>query len=225
MSLLMVRLAIWQFDRLEERKESVAALRGELSGPGIAIASAADMTAAGPGRKVVLDGTVGVTHWIYVRNVLHEGIRGFYELVPITLTDGSVVVVNAGFLEEQSGKDDRSEPLLPPRPVRVIGLTRNSETSGGQIAERQYEGTGNVPTVTAVDTNKLATASGSEVAGLWVQQLEPRSEVPIPLPSPDLSEGPHFAYALQWLSFTAIITVGYGVLLFRVRRDQGLVGT
>ena len=42
----------------------------------------------------------------------------------------------------------------------------------------------------------------------------------VPLGRPELSEGPHLGYAVQWFTFTTIAVVGYALLLRRVARDE-----
>ena len=50
----------------------------------------------------------------------------------------------------------------------------------------------------------------------------------VPLGRPELSEGPHLGYAVQWFTFTTIAVVGYALLLRRVAgtgpRGGGTVG-
>ena len=46
---------------------------------------------------------------------------------------------------------------------------------------------------------------------------------PLPLPTPDLGEGPHLSYAVQWFIFTLIGLVGYPLVLARVAQDDRLV--
>jgi surfeit locus 1 family protein len=51
------------------------------------------------------------------------------------------------------------------------------------------------------------------------EQDPPQVEgLPAPAPLPELSEGPHLGYALQWFAFATIALVGYVVLLRRGRR-------
>ena len=41
------------------------------------------------------------------------------------------------------------------------------------------------------------------------------------MPPPDLSEGPHLAYSVQWFIFSAIAVIGYPLVLLRVAARQG----
>ncbi len=218
MSLLMLRLAAWQFERLDERKLYVKQLSSELAGAGTPVDTADDLTGLTEYRKVVVRGQVSVENWVFVRNVLRDGVRGFQQLVPLRLADGTTVVVNAGFLTEDYGNDLQPQPSQP-RVVSIVGVTREAQKTKGNVGGTQPFGSGTVPTMSAVDPARLQQFAGGAVAPLWIQQLEPRAEVPLTLPPPDLTEGPHFSYALQWVAFTLIITVGYSVLLYRVARE------
>ena len=44
------------------------------------------------------------------------------------------------------------------------------------------------------------------------------SDLPVPIPPEELSEGPHLSYAIQWFTFATIAVVGAVVLLRRERR-------
>ena len=57
----------------------------------------------------------------------------------------------------------------------------------------------------------------------WVQlQREvptPPGRVPRLLPAPELTEGPHLSYAIQWFIFSTIAIVGYPLILRRRARE------
>jgi cytochrome oxidase assembly protein ShyY1 len=39
----------------------------------------------------------------------------------------------------------------------------------------------------------------------------------VPVPLPDLSEGPHLSYAIQWFCFAAVAVAGAAILVRRER--------
>jgi cytochrome oxidase assembly protein ShyY1 len=43
----------------------------------------------------------------------------------------------------------------------------------------------------------------------------------VPVPPPELSEGPHLSYAVQWFIFSTIAVVGYPITLRRVVIRRG----
>jgi surfeit locus 1 family protein len=42
--------------------------------------------------------------------------------------------------------------------------------------------------------------------------------LPVVLPEPELDEGPHLSYAVQWFVFATIAAVGYPLVLRRLSR-------
>jgi cytochrome oxidase assembly protein ShyY1 len=55
-----------------------------------------------------------------------------------------------------------------------------------------------------------------------LQRQEPPQpgELPALVPPPDLSEGPHLSYAIQWFTFAAVALVGTALLVRREVRDR-----
>ena len=50
---------------------------------------------------------------------------------------------------------------------------------------------------------------------------QPEPDSILPVPPPELSEGPHLGYAVQWFIFSAIAVVGYPLVLRRVALRRG----
>ena len=74
----------------------------------------------------------------------------------------------------------------------------------------------------APPANGIASSLPYDVFPLPLQladQTPPQpGSLPIPVPLPTLSEGPHLSYAIQWFSFAVVAFVGAVILL---RRDRG----
>lgn len=126
-------LAVWQVERrawkhalIERVDERVRAPVVEAPGPSRwpAIGRVDDEY-----RHVVASGTWIAGHDTFVRAVTVFG-SGFWTLTPLRRTDGTVVLVNRGFVS-----DDRRARVAttPPSdgPVRIVGLLRMSEPGGG----------------------------------------------------------------------------------------------
>jgi cytochrome oxidase assembly protein ShyY1 len=76
--------------------------------------------------------------------------------------------------------------------------------------------------VRALDVRGIASSLPYDVFPLPLQladqtPVQPGS-LPIPVPLPALSEGPHLSYAIQWFSFAVVALVGALILLRRDRR-------
>ena len=71
--------------------------------------------------------------------------------------------------------------------------------------------------IRALDVGGIASSLPYDVFPLPLQlaeQTPPQpGRLPAPVPLPELSEGPHLSYAIQWFSFAAIAVVGAVILL------------
>ena len=56
------------------------------------------------------------------------------------------------------------------------------------------------------------------------QSPRPEGDLPIVLDPPELDQGPHLSYAVQWFIFTTIAIVGYLLILRRVARTRRRTG-
>jgi cytochrome oxidase assembly protein ShyY1 len=138
-------------------------------------------------QQVTEEGTFDSGSQILLRNRYSEGVYGFELLTLFTSTTGRKFWVDCGWVK--AGKDAATKPALPKLPdasVKITGRLRiDTSLPHGPIV--------------------IDLLSGSE------NSLTPS----VPAQLPELSDGPHMAYALQWLFFGGLII--YGRLL--IRRD------
>ena len=55
---------------------------------------------------------------------------------------------------------------------------------------------------------------------LQEQDPAPTGDLPVVLPPPELDEGPHLSYAIQWFLFTLVALVGFPILIVRLARQE-----
>jgi cytochrome oxidase assembly protein ShyY1 len=79
---------------------------------------------------------------------------------------------------------------------------------------------------TRVQRLSLPAATGAlpyPVVPLLVQLIPQdtivRSGVPVPVPLPELTSGPHLSYAVQWFAFALIAVAGSLLVVFQTRRS------
>jgi cytochrome oxidase assembly protein ShyY1 len=207
-------LGNWQFDRLDDRKERNAVVRANEDKPP---APVADVLAPGEDvaddeewRQVTATGTYATDETIIVRYRSNDGASGVDVVVPLVTNDGTALLVDRGFLQTDNKPIDGSEVPQPPTgEVTVTGWVR-------------ADGTGDSTAVTdrstrAVSSEKIGAALGREVYGGFV---ELRSEDPepaeslVPVELPELDNGPHFFYGLQWWFFGLLALFGFGYLAY-----------
>ena len=213
-----VRLGIWQLHRLQERRSINAAIVAGLARPE---APAAQILAGTPGdaayRPVVATGTYLPEHELIAYGRPLQGAPGDHVLTPLRLPDGDVLLVDRGWIPFEAERDIpvRGAAAAPAGTVTVEGVLLPSE-QGDPFPEGASG-----DTVVVVAIPALAAATGLPLVPefLSLQHQSPASVggLPAPAPLPQLDEGPHLSYAIQWFSFAAIALIGYGLL---VRRDR-----
>jgi surfeit locus 1 family protein len=221
---LMVNLGFWQLRRLDQRQEANDRIRANA---GAEPAELVELVAASRAedvewRPVIVEGAYRVDDDVLVANRTLEGQPGFWIVTPLEPRDGSpALAVVRGFVTRTLVSEGRiAEAAAPEGTVRVTGFVQTSR-SGGRFAKGS--GDGGLPEISRVDLAELAERWG-ELAPLWIQLDEQEPSVTggtlTPVPLPELDEGPHLSYAVQWFIFSAIAVVGYPLVLRRNARGH-----
>lgn len=232
---VMVQLGFWQLRRLDERQAHNARVEARQEQP---VAPVAELLPADedPGsdaieavihRRVTATGTYVAEDTVVVENRSYNGVSGAWVLTPLRLDDGTAVLVNRGFIGF-----DRDGDISPPPPpagvVEVEGLVQASQERGRFGATDPEEG--RLEVLARVDLPRFAAQVDYPVLPAYVQRLasEPEEAEPgegepalVALGPPELTEGSHLSYAIQWFIFSTIALVGYPLLLRKVAIDEG----
>jgi cytochrome oxidase assembly protein ShyY1 len=207
----------WQLRRLDERKASNARVL-QRSG------SVVDLPPegfTGPAhalefRRVRVSGTFDASREFLVRFRTRDGSPGYEVVTPLTTTGGTVLV-DRGWIP--LGLGDRwpvAEAAAPDGAVTVEGLLAPPE-GGGVRLERVAGRPAVVGAINPIALRQLT--AGAPIYRLHLLADEGASTAaafPVPVGPPDLGEGPHFSYAVQWFCFATVGVVGW-VLLLRSR--------
>ena len=208
------RLGEWQFDRLDERRDRNATIeRNERAGadPILEVmAPGRDVTRDTEWRIVQATGTYAVDDTVIVRYRTREGAAGVDVVVPLELPDGSSVLVDRGwFGTDNRGATSADVPEPPAGEVTVTGFVRqDAEGDSTQVSNQSTR---------AVNSGEIAEALDREVLGGWIdlRTESPEAATPLaPVEMPELNEGPHFFYGLQWWFFGALAIFGFFYLMY-----------
>ncbi len=217
MVVLMVNLGFWQLRRLDERRADNAETAAAMSQAPSDIAAYLDTLGLPPEyTAVAAKGAYLSGAEVRIGNRSSGGQPGFWLATPLELDDGRAVAVVRGWVPRRSvtGLDDRSA-APPAGEVTVVGLAFDS-VAGGRIAQT---GPGEAPEISRMDLDRFSEVSGVGVVDTWIRlrAQAPRQPegLPVPVPDPDLSEGPHLSYAFQWFFFSAGVVVVYALILRR----------
>lgn len=222
--LVLLSLGFWQLRRLDEKQAAndlVEQRAEEEIVPVEDLVGSTDPLDVGDGvrfRPVSASGEYVVDDTVLVRGRSHDGSPGFWVLTPLDLGEDGAVVVNRGwipFLEETDGTDVQWD--TPAGRVDIEGLADQSLSGPQPAGDAQV-------TVRRADLDWYREYVDYDVFPVLIQLLEQDpaqvGDLPIPLDPPELDEGSHLGYAVQWFIFAGIAIVGYPVILRRVAYQQ-----
>jgi surfeit locus 1 family protein len=205
--------AQWQYNRGVDRHARNSLIGANIAAPNILLTTAADDLKKNEWRTVSTAGTFDASQTILLRNRYFEGKYGFEFLTLFETSSGQKLWVDRGWLV--AGKDALTAPLIPTTPtgeVEITGRLRlDSSLPRGSFFALPASGTGliskwNAQNEVATEGFYLDLLNGS------TSELTPNVAAQLP----ELSDGPHMAYALQWVFFGGL--VGYGRVLVRRAR-------
>ena len=141
-------------------------------------------------------------------------------VTPAGAASTGVVMVVRGWVPRlhTAGVDQR--PAGPPSGRVVVGGLAFASVDGGRIG---VTGPGETPEISRPDLDRYREVTGLDPAPVWIRlrsQDPPLGELPIPVPAPVLSDGPHLSYAFQWFFFSAGAAAVYGLILRRFHCER-----
>lgn len=227
---VMVNLSMWQFRRLDDRQAFNDKVRANATARPVPLDDlVAELSSVAPAdvewRNVVVTGTFRPADEVIVLNRSQNGAAGIDPLTPLdTTVDGvpHVVLVDRGFVPLSA-----EVPPPPSGEVELLGRVRLSQERrlGGLTDPAQ----GELAEVQRVDVERLApqmaTSPDQVVLPFYVDLLQSpdvTGNIPTPVANPDLSEGSHLSYAIQWLIFSACAVIAW---VFLVRRSFARAGS
>ena len=219
-----VRLGIWQLDRLAQRRAFNAQVVSMRAMPELDLNVTQDNLTAMEWRAVTVAGEYDFDNQIALRNQYFREQYGFHLITPLLLSDGRAVLVDRGWIPA----DGNSAPADWRRYDKAGAVTVKGQIRLGQT-KPAFGGVAD-PTLgpeqirldlwNNLDVARIASQIPYPILPVYVQASADVSDVepPIPYqPEVELTEGPHFGYALQWFTFATILVLGYPFYL----RKQG----
>ncbi|MBO0842006.1 MAG: SURF1 family protein [Nocardioides sp.] len=217
-------LGSWQFDRLAQRKASNEVVRtNEHATPapvGDVLSPAHAIDAKQEWRRVTATGTYDTSRTIIWRYRSGDHTRnGVDVVVPLVTSDGTVLLVDRGWL---STDDQDKRPRVPePRTgtVTITGFARVDATGDSTELARFGDGL----STRALSSRTVARHFHEKVYSGFVD-LEKESPTPVhdtleKAALPELDNGPHFFYGLQWWFFGILAVGGFFYLMYDERRS------
>lgn len=202
------RLGVWQLDRATQKQALQALIDARAALPPLdvqTLARTADQALVQHYRGVRLEG-----HWvagatIFLDNRQMRARPGFFVVTPLALDDGTVVLVQRGWV----GRDARERSLLPALPLMPgrVALQGRIAPPPQRLYEFDTDVTG--PIRQNIDLDAFAHETRLTLRPLSIQQTVGDDGGGVLLrdwPSPSVDVDKNYGYAFQWFALACLVT-------------------
>lgn len=215
---LMINLGFWQLSRYHERIAFNKVVTQRIASPVVPITElladlqTKDQTPTSlEWRTVQVVGEYLDDQTVFVINRSQGGFSGKDPLTPILLENGTLVLINRGFLPLAT-----QVASAPSGRVEIIGRVRISETRRhGRLSDPS---SGVLREILNIDLDRLSTQMPTPLAPIYVEMFtsEPEDSILLSqIASPVLSSGSHLSYTAQWFMFSIFVVFGWVVVVRR----------
>ena len=219
-------LSNWQWHRLQDRQAANVLIQEQIDKEPVLIE---DVVTTTGGAKVVPDHsqwrTVELTGvWmqndqVLVRKKSLESDLGLWVVTPLELGDGTIVMINRGWTAAaNSAIDSPVVAEVPNGTIEVLGRLR-------EITPRTKPGPTDLPDgqVDRIIPQEIVD-SPETLSNAYVEMTASRPESKSAdirtLPAPEVTEGAHRSYAIQWMFFEIMTVIGWIILVRNELKEQ-----
>lgn len=214
-------LSNWQWNRLEARQIVNEKIQQQISREPVLISElivtsdgSLEVSADSQWQTVEMTGTWHQDDQVLVRKKSLESDLGLWVVTPLELTDGTFVMVNRGWTAAaNSAVDSPVVADVPTGTIEVLGRIR-------EVQERTKPAPTDLPDGQVDRIVPIEIVDGPQtLTNAYVEMTASRPESKTneirTLPAPEVTEGAHRSYAVQWIFFEIMTVIGW-IILVRV---------
>ena len=213
--------AQWQFSRGASQSATNRIISANLYLPSLTMADIENLDPVNnQWRKITLQGNFSQDKQELVRNRYYEGKFGFEVLSLFTASNGENFWVDRGWVA--AGPNATTPPIVKPVASGNLEITARIRSEN---LSRQLQGSFFVTRTSNEKPESITKLQGVDAKPYYLDLLgspdgkvKPLTEIELP----ELSNGPHYAYGIQWLAFALLAIIGR-FLLFRETKRLSLV--
>lgn len=212
-------LSNWQVNRLHEKEQIQHRVDANWDADPVPLSKAVPQTssfdAALEYHPVTVSGQYEEDQQVLVRNRPRSGSPGFEVVTPLRLESGQVFMVDRGWVP--TGSDNGPPDSVPAPPEGTVTVEARLKPSEPELPGRSA-GAGQIATVHVPDlASRVSGTTYTGVYGLLMSEDPPPSdERPLPAFPPEINEGMHLSYAIQWVLFAVL---AFAFLAYAVRQE------
>lgn len=209
-------LSWWQLSRRDEKVAEIQRVEANYEAEPVPLAQALPgLDSYSPDDEWLPVSVTGTyDDQLLVRNRPLGGKAGFEVLAPLITEDGSVFVVDRGWLP--AGRDLAAPDEVPAAPDGEVTVTARLKPGEPSLPG----GTSSAGVLASIQLDEVARILGepvyTEAYGLVASENPSVADMPVPSAKPEPDEGPHLSYAFQWVIFALI---GFAGLGFAIRQE------
>jgi surfeit locus 1 family protein len=209
-SAVCIRLGIWQLDRLEGRRAFNAQVESMRASSPLNLNQGVPQDISSmEWRAVTVSGKYDFENQVALRNQYHGDQYGYHLVTPL-LFDGGAVLVDRGWIPADADWRSFDEP----GPVTVTGQMRlgSGKPAIGGVVDALPKSGEKLEIWNNFDLERMTPQFPYPLLPVYIQLNMDANDATPPIPYQpvvELTEGPHFGYAIQWFTFAVIFLVGY----------------
>lgn len=213
LGVVFVNLGEWQLRRLEERQaRNDVILAHEAAEPKpYELVFGRPIGEDDQWQRVRVRGTFDADRQFQVRYRFNNSQPGYEVVTPLHTANGQTVLVDRGFIPVPRGEQiPDALPAPPVGEVTVVGHVRRNEQGKSQAIEPVDN------RIRLINAPAIAATLPYPLLDGWIAAVEvspPQQAEFQPLELPEISDGPHFWYAMQWFLFAVIGLSGLFVFI------------
>ena len=204
---LFIRLSDWQFDRYNTRIQNNEITTTALNSEPIKLTDLSQLSDLKDWQKVSIKGEFMDSDAKLLRRQYLESSLGFWVITPLKLDNDQVILVNRGWIPiAESSTSQQEIPSSPQGGVTIIGYVQTLKDTRSEPEDLPLNQINHLNS-TNFSSQPLSTSY------LQLAFMTPMDNQVAIIPLPELSNGPHFSYAIQWILFALMLPIGWYVLL------------
>lgn len=227
---VMIRLGIWQLDRLEQRRtfnEQVLSVRDK---PPLELAEQSGPVQLNETyRQAMAVGEYDYANEIILSNQSYRDQLGVHLLTPMKLSgEAGYILVDRGWVPFEDYQNQTLAAYQSAGEAQAAGILADTTTSIGVRGCVNEEAPADSQMVLwCVDLQAIQARLPYEIAPLYLVRAPAGASEAPPIGTTvqiEITEGPHLGYAMQWFGFAAVLAIGYPVYVYRVEKARKAQG-
>jgi surfeit locus 1 family protein len=203
-----VAMGFWQLARVDERRAANDIIRAALVLPSVPVASLGHANVPA-NRYVIVEGIPDYDHEFVHAGRSRNGSPGVHIFTPVRTGETTAVLVNRGWIYSA---DAATIDLARWREERQVFRGYTREMPSGDSVSRAPP----LRRVRALSHHAIRPLIPYRLSRFYVVSQDSANErTPARLAEPELTQGRHLGYAIQWFCFAAIALIGAGVVVRR----------